>query len=819
MKKFKAKVYKYKVFKFSQRLNNKKMSSEGIDMKIMDDIEEEEIMIIYKGRKNQEKEKEEEEEIIEVKTKKKEFLKKFRYFKSRNKELEQQEEIFIHDKFCTSTFKAVVESLNTKFVEVGENNYEELLLISNKYEYYELSRTIEQFMKERPDLERILSSLRQEKNKEEDNEYSDDEEEGEGMRDYEEETEKNKEEMIASHLDFFLERRLLKRMNIKRLLRILNCKSRVIHNHHALFEFIKEIIHDNGNDKNKKNKYKEYYDMLFGTLDYSEMTISEIEYIINSEYYCNVFQPKHSEAAMKTIIASINKSESKVGELELKIKNLEDKIQALILNNKNDNLIRQEEEYKLTQQVQTIEERITNEMNNMKDHLKTLNQTIEDNEKELNNYQKKQDEKISIFDTKLLQNISKITQQIEGITNKINEIDKKEETNQNSQNKQEEEITHFKEEHSINISNMKKLIEEITNKINEVEEANQKENISHQKDISEIRGVIARLEQQKEQKEITKKTSIKCHPFTSEINRNTDGILCRLKKNEMNPFNHLFIASQSTNDIYNLIDPNTNDTFEIQGIGGFIEIELQEPVDITGIKIFSSYSYFPKTFDIEINDKLVQKIEETKELKGKNQSMTIDIEYKQTRKVRIINRGKNWDKHNNYIIIKRIELLSNEAKYSQGIFSTLVYESEDHDPRKCPVFMSASSNDFNAFHLIDSPKIICTDPKEHSWLQIEFTEGRAVLFGFRLKMYNEYKIRSYKIICTDNSHKPEESWTTLIEVNEGREDEHEQLEIYEFSQPSPPTKYVRLIQTGPNWGNTLNLILYHFDLFGNYLAT
>ena len=87
--------------------------------------------------------------------------------------------------------------------------------------------------------------------------------------------------------------------------------------------------------------------------------------------------------------------------------------------------------------------------------------------------------------------------------------------------------------------------------------------------------------------------------------------------------------------------------------------------------------------------------------------------------------------------------------------------------------MSASSNDFNAFHLIDSPKIICTDPKEHSWLQIEFTEGRAVLFGFRLKMYNEYKIRSYKIICTDDSHKPEESWTTLIEVNEGREDEHE----------------------------------------------
>ena len=126
---------------------------------------------------------------------------------------------------------------------------------------------------------------------------------------------------------------------------------------------------------------------------------------------------------------------------------------------------------------------------------------------------------------------------------------------------------------------------------------------------------------------------------------------------------------------------------------------------------------------------------------------------------------------------------------------------------------------FNAFHLIDSPEIICTDPKEHSWLQIEFTEGRAVLFGFRLKKCKARKLKSYKIICTDDKNKPEELWTTLIEMDERREDEHKQLDIYEFSQPSPPTKYVRLIQTGSNWSNTLNLKFYHFDLFGNYLIT
>ena len=88
-----------------------------------------------------------------------------------------------------------------------------------------------------------------------------------------------------------------------------------------------------------------------------------------------------------------------------------------------------------------------------------------------------------------------------------------------------------------------------------------------------------------------------------------------------------------------------------------------------------------------------------------------------------------------------------------------------------------------------------------------------------MKRCHPNKMRSYKIICTDDVYKAEEEWTTLIEINEETENEHKQLDIYEFTQPSPPTKYVRLIQTGPNWNNTLNLKFYHFDLFGNYLIT
>ena len=223
-----------------------------------------------------------------------------------------------------------------------------------------------------------------------------------------------------------------------------------------------------------------------------------------------------------------------------------------------------------------------------------------------------------------------------------------------------------------------------------------------------------------------------CQPFITKLDKSSPGILQRLKNNEKSPFDHLFIPSQSSNDIYNVIDPNTNDRFCILDIGDFIEIELKESIIITGIKIFSSTINFPKSFDIEIGNKKVSSIKEAKELNGENQEMTINISSIRCNKIRIINRGQNWDKGSNYAYFKRIELLSNESKYSRGVFSTLVSQSENHDPHKCPVLISASDFDFNTFHSIDSPNNICTFPNANSWFQIEFPKGKAIISGFRL---------------------------------------------------------------------------------------
>ena len=214
---------------------------------------------------------------------------------------------------------------------------------------------------------------------------------------------------------------------------------------------------------------------------------------------------------------------------------------------------------------------------------------------------------------------------------------------------------------------------------------------------------------------------------------------------------------------------------------------------------------------------MIISIEEAHELNGKNKSMTININSVECQKIRIINKGSNWDKGDNSINIKRIELFSNEAKYSQGVFTTLVSETENHDPHKCTVFISASDFDFNKFYLINSKKNTCTFPYKNSWLQIEFALGKAIINGFRLKGCNLEKMRSYKIICTDDVYKSEENWIKLIDINEESIDKHEALDIYKFSNPSPPIKYIRIVQTGKNWSDNFYLKFYHLDFFGSYL--
>ncbi|KAK8843537.1 hypothetical protein M9Y10_024592 [Tritrichomonas musculus] len=357
----------------------------------------------------------------------------------------------------------------------------------------------------------------------------------------------------------------------------------------------------------------------------------------------------------------------------------------------------------------------------------------------------------------------------------------------------------------LSLEEAEKKNKEMTDQIKEME-----------KKIKEQAEKIAKLEKMK------KNDSLPVQPnfgrfFSVDLSLKEPGILHTLKKQEKSPFDRLFVASQSSSDIYNIIAPDTKDYFSTYDEGDFfIQFELKESVMLSGVTVFTSSENFPKSFDIEVEGKVVKSVKNATELNGEDRQMTVNFKPTRGKKVRFIQTGKNWDDEDNYLFVKRIELLSTEKKYSGGVFATLVANSENKDPHKCPVFISASCFDNNSFYLVDSSCPIMNENGEKEWFQVELTRGVAILNGFRLERDEDTKLRNYKIICTDDSSKPESSWTTLIEINEKKEDEHELLDIYEFPHPSPLTRFVRLVSTGQNWDGSNDFKFIHFDVFGSY---
>ena len=93
----------------------------------------------------------------------------------------------------------------------------------------------------------------------------------------------------------------------------------------------------------------------------------------------------------------------------------------------------------------------------------------------------------------------------------------------------------------------------------------------------------------------------------------------------------------------------------------------------------------------------------------------------------------------------------------------------------------------------------------------------VIINGFRLKKNHFNKLKSYKIICTNDVNNEVNAWITLIDIDEKIESEHKSLDIYKLPNPSPPVRYIRLVLTGKNWNEKNFLAIRHFDIFGTYL--
>lgn len=281
----------------------------------------------------------------------------------------------------------------------------------------------------------------------------------------------------------------------------------------------------------------------------------------------------------------------------------------------------------------------------------------------------------------------------------------------------------------------------------------------------------------------------------------------------------LYIVSQSSNDIFNVINPKSNDYFSIYE-NYFICFELPEKVNICGFKVFSAGYDFPKTFNIEIDGVVVKEVKEANELNGENKEMTININPKEGKLVKLILTGPQWDDNKSnsiHICLKRFEILSNDQKYANGVFETLVKSCEYQDPHRCSVLLSATKYDFNSFHSIDNKNQICTwTTVEKSWFQIELTKGLAVISHCRIIMHSDdLFLKSFKIVGSADRNIPVHEWKEIFSIENN---DHKSSDIYEFPEPSPPIKFVRLIVIEVKNPKRNYLAFDHLDFFGYYFS-
>lgn len=288
---------------------------------------ENDFTIIYKGQ---------DEEIIEIKTSRDEMMRKLRYFKKKINELKYVNEYYIHDEFHSNVFKEFIKSVQENSVELNEKNYLDFYKMSQKYEFFELKESIENFISNRPDLHLMISHLSDENNVQ--NQENIDEE---------------KEKIISKNLDFCLEHGNLSKLSVSSLNRIFNHPEKVLHNHHLLYKFIKQRIEERVKEiKTSKTQNEDENNLfiLINSLDYNEMSEDEIIEIIDfseKNFELPFFYPNNSQKVIKSIIQSNKDKDDEIKNIknELLLQKQNQEQQTQILNEFKTHLSKLEEKY------------------------------------------------------------------------------------------------------------------------------------------------------------------------------------------------------------------------------------------------------------------------------------------------------------------------------------------------------------------------------------------------------------------------------------------------------------------------------------------
>ncbi|KAK8899771.1 hypothetical protein M9Y10_002093 [Tritrichomonas musculus] len=297
------------------------------------------------------------------------------------------------------------------------------------------------------------------------------------------------------------------------------------------------------------------------------------------------------------------------------------------------------------------------------------------------------------------------------------------------------------------------------------------------------------------------------------ITEDGKGIFAYLRAIEYNLFSPRLICTQSSADLYSIIDPESQNYYGSPDKGDcWIQFEFQNPINVTGFQLQSCRSCFVKSYRIttinnDLSTSVLYSTDAEAGLNGQMQMVTHEFKERRVKILRFEQTGKSWS-DKNFIGIKRLDFMTDKTK---NIFSDMIKEVNG-DAHRIPVSVTAKYFDFSSFHTFNPHSYICTfDSPTPSWFQVEIATGRVSIEGYRLIRHESLTLKAWSIIGTNDKNLPNDQWTKIHSVNETIRGSLRS--IYECS-PSPPFKFIRLIMDGEGWNDRCYLSFYHFEIFG-----
>jgi hypothetical protein len=312
-------------------------------------------------------------------------------------------------------------------------------------------------------------------------------------------------------------------------------------------------------------------------------------------------------------------------------------------------------------------------------------------------------------------------------------------------------------------------------------------------------------------------TKLEKHSF--RLSKVDIGILGYLRLTEYSPLERKFSVSQSSAELYSIVDPECENYYGSPDKGdAWVQFEFKHDITFFGFIIQSYLSCFTKSYRIvsinsDLSEQVLYATSAETGLQGELKIVTRDFRPPvKTRILRFEQTGKSWSEKN-FIGIKRLDFRTDQC---EGYYLEHLMRLSERDAHKIPVNVTSKYFDPYAFVLQNPKSYVCTfDAPAPSWFQIELLYGRALVTGYRLRRHDALKMKDWCLKASNDVTVPIDDWQVLHSVSE--QAEGDSFLVFDIDGKSP-FKYFRLVMNGPGWNGRTYLAFWHLELFGDYFV-